>query len=75
MTKKGPGVVLFTYSLILSRGMDQVRADMDESFGEKRMLIDRHGYAAQELVNLCLVGRAHSNVFDGDHVLEDSTGG
>jgi len=73
-TKKGPGVILFTYSLILSRGVEQLRADMDENFAERRMLIDRHGYAAQELVNLCLIGRAHSNVFDRDKVIEDSTG-
>ena len=30
-----------------------------------------HGYATQELINLMTVGRASSNVFDGDNDLGD----
>ena len=39
---------------------------------EPPSLIGRHDYAAQELVNLLLCGRAHSNVFDGE---QDMGGG
>ena len=42
---------------------------MDAVAGERRCLVDRHGYASQEAVNLLLLGRAHSNVFDGERVL------
>jgi hypothetical protein len=29
-------------------------------------LLTEHGYASQELINIMLVGKATSNVFDGD---------
>jgi hypothetical protein len=38
-----------------------------------RTLLDRHGYMSQEGVNLLLLGRAHSNVFDGKKVMGDDT--
>ena len=34
-------------------------------------LINAHGYASQEVVNLMLTGRASTNTFDGDHTLQD----
>jgi|Transcript_7405 hypothetical protein len=34
-------------------------------------LINEHGYASQELINIMLVGRACSNVHDGDKDLGD----
>ena len=45
---------------------------MDEA---DRSLVDRHGYASQEAVNLLLVGKACSNVFDGDRTLSDEVRG
>ena len=58
----GGGVLLFLLSALLSRGVEGVREDMDVATSP---LIGGHGYCLQELVNLLLVGRAHSNVFDG----------
>ena len=64
MEPNGKGTALYTYSLILTRGIEHVRADMD-TMADVSSLIGRHDYAAQELVNLMLCGRAHSNVFNG----------
>jgi len=76
MHPEGYGVVLLLYSIILTRGVGQVRSDMDKGFGgEKRSLIDNHGYLSQEGVNLILSGRGVSNVFDGERTLEDDIGG
>jgi ubiquitin carboxyl-terminal hydrolase MINDY-3/4 len=66
--------VLATYSLLLSRGLERVTADVDDALGQRNTLIDRHGYASQELVNLLLIGRAVSNVFDGNKSLDDTEG-
>ncbi|CAM9459860.1 unnamed protein product, partial [Ascophyllum nodosum] len=68
--RKGHGAILLVYSCLLSRGIHLVRDDMDNNFGEPGPLVDRHGYASQELVNLLLLGRAHSNVFDGQRVID-----
>uniref|UniRef100_T1JB05 chitinase n=1 Tax=Strigamia maritima TaxID=126957 RepID=T1JB05_STRMM len=56
------GCICLLYSAILSRGIENVRSDMDEPNGH---LIGVHGYCTLEMVNLFLIGRAHSNVFDG----------
>ena len=57
------GLVLFLYSVVLTHGIKNVRNSTDD---EKLSLIGCHGYCTQEMVNLMLVGRAVSNVFDGD---------
>jgi ubiquitin carboxyl-terminal hydrolase MINDY-3/4 len=67
---KSQGVILATYSMVLSRGCDNVISDMDSSEGT---MIGAHGYCTQELVNLGLAGRAVSNVFDGERNLDDVT--
>ncbi|CAM9718851.1 unnamed protein product [Ectocarpus fasciculatus] len=74
-SKKGQGVILLVYSCVFSRGVDAIRGDMDNSFDEPSPLMASHGYASQELVNLLLVGRARSNVFDGCRVMGDEGGG
>ena len=51
------------YSVILTRGVQQVYNDMDY---EGILLINEYGYASQELINIMLVGRASTNVHDGD---------
>nr|XP_057928632.1 probable ubiquitin carboxyl-terminal hydrolase MINDY-4 isoform X2 [Doryrhamphus excisus] len=65
------GCLLLTVSAVLSRSIDKVREDMDVA---TTALIGAHGYCTQELVNLLLVGRAVSNVFDGDVELDSGKG-
>ena len=36
-------------------------------------LMGAHGYCSQEMVHLLLVGKATSNTFDGDKVLDEMT--
>ncbi|XP_061540604.1 probable ubiquitin carboxyl-terminal hydrolase MINDY-4 isoform X4 [Phycodurus eques] len=65
------GCLLLTISAVLSRSIDKMRKDMDVA---ATALIGAHGYCTQELVNLLLVGRAVSNVFDGDVELDSGSG-
>ncbi|RNA21355.1 Ubiquitin carboxyl-terminal hydrolase MINDY-3 -like protein [Brachionus plicatilis] len=66
--KKNYGVLCFLYSLILTKGLDEIERELEES-GES--LIDPlHGHGSQCLTNLMLCGIATSNVFDGDKSLE-----
>ena len=67
------GILLFLYSLLLSRGLDRVRQDMDPAPGSESHLIGQDEFGSQEIVNLALTGRATSNVFNGE--LEIDTGG
>lgn len=55
------GVMLFLFSLLLSRGLEQVAADMDDN----EHVLGRFGHCSQDLLNLVLCGQAVSNVFDG----------
>lgn len=68
---KPPGVAMLLYSLLLTRGIAMVQRDADFP----ATLIAPNGYCAQELVNLLLIGRAHSNVFDGEQMLGDALAG
>lgn len=68
--RNGCGVLLFMYSAILTRGIDNVRSDMDVP---ETALLAPHKYCSQELVNLLLVGKAYSNVFDGTMDVGGST--
>ena len=56
------GVVQLLASVVLSRGVAAVVADMDEP----APLIARFGHCTQELLNLVLLGVAHSGAFDGE---------
>ena len=60
--ERGPGVVCLVYSVILTKGVEQMRDDFDFEIG----LINEYGYASQELINTMLIGRSVSNVHDGD---------
>uniref|UniRef100_A0A0G4I896 Probable ubiquitin carboxyl-terminal hydrolase MINDY-4 n=1 Tax=Chromera velia CCMP2878 TaxID=1169474 RepID=A0A0G4I896_9ALVE len=65
---QGSGVILLMCSVALSRGVDRVLKDGDGAAvsGEGGVsLMGRHQYCTQEFVNLCLQGKAVSNVFDG----------
>ncbi|RYE83660.1 MAG: DUF4205 domain-containing protein [Methanosarcinales archaeon] len=69
-----PAAVLLLYSAMLTRGIDGVRADMDADLtGHSARLIDQQYYGTQELLNLCLTGRATSNPFDGERTLTDAS--
>jgi len=61
----GPGVVMLLFSVLMTRGVAMVQRDADFP----SPLIGLNGYCAQELVNLLLIGRAHSNVFDGEQTI------
>ena len=56
-------VICFLYSCLLTRGLDNIRADMDS---RDTHLMAAHGYCSQEMVNLITTGLATSNVFDDD---------
>ncbi|CAD8167646.1 unnamed protein product [Paramecium pentaurelia] len=56
------GVTLFFYSLILTKGVEQIMSEMDSATNP---LIGNHGHCTQEAVNLMLTGKAISNCFDG----------
>lgn len=76
--EQGTGVLCFLYSALLSRTIAAVRDDMDTECGGSaadKFLIDRYGYASQEAVNLLMIGRARSNVFDGSKTLQDTEQG
>jgi len=62
------GVILLVYSVILTRGIQNIQSDMDM---EGCTLLNEHGYASQEVINLMLIGAAKSNVHDGDRDLGD----
>mmetsp|Transcript_46393 Transcript_46393/g.99139 ORF Transcript_46393/g.99139 Transcript_46393/m.99139 type:complete len:619 (-) Transcript_46393:217-2073(-) len=62
------GVLSFACSLVLTRGIDVIRQDMDDPSAP---LVGVFGHCSQELVNLCLAGRAVTNVFDGSVTFED----
>ena len=62
------GVILLVYSVILTRGINKIAGDMDL---EGSTLINEHGYASQEIINLMVTSKAKSNVHDGDKDLGD----
>lgn len=55
------GVLLFVTSLALSRGLQNIQSEMDDS---QARLTSNFGHCSQELINLLLTGQAVSNVFD-----------
>lgn len=66
--KKKEGISLFMYSLLLTRGIDKIKSDMD--FPDT--LIGGDAYASQEIVNLILTGHAVTNVFNGNKELGET---
>ena len=59
------GVAQLLLSVILTRTLTGLAADMDEP----SPLVARFGHCTQELLNLLLTGRARSNAFDGEQDL------
>jgi len=68
-TTASGGVINFVYSVLLSRGLERMRADMDDP---AIPLVARFGHCSQDLVNLMLCGEAATNVFDGTKSLADN---
>lgn len=62
---KSGGISLFIYSLLLTRGIEKIKSDMD--FPDR--LIGEDSYASQEIVNLIITGHAVTNVFNGNKEL------
>uniref|UniRef100_A0A8C5C9V2 Ubiquitin carboxyl-terminal hydrolase MINDY n=1 Tax=Gadus morhua TaxID=8049 RepID=A0A8C5C9V2_GADMO len=60
----GCGVLLFLYSVILTKGIENIKNEIQDTM---EPLIDPvHGHGSQSLVNLFVTGHAVSNVWDGD---------
>ncbi|CAI9728247.1 ubiquitin carboxyl-terminal hydrolase MINDY-3-like [Octopus vulgaris] len=58
------GVLLYLYSVILSKGIEQIKNEVEDP---SESLIDgTYGHGSQSLINLLLTGRAVSNVWDHD---------
>ncbi|KAL8165127.1 UNVERIFIED_CONTAM: hypothetical protein K2H54_030176 [Gekko kuhli] len=58
------GVLLFLYSVILAKGIENIKNEIEDS---TEPLIDPvYGHGSQSLINLLLTGHAVSNVWDGD---------
>lgn len=66
MAGSSSAVISFLYSILLTRGLERVRQDMDNP---EMSLMGAHGYCSQEMVNLLALGRAASNTFDGNLAL------
>eukprot|EP00063_Salmo_salar_P041188 XP_014016023.1 PREDICTED: protein FAM188A-like [Salmo salar] len=58
------GVLLFLYSVILTKSIENIRNEIEDT---TEPLIDPvYGHGSQSLVNLLVTGHAVSNVWDGD---------
>jgi len=56
------GILLFLYSLILTKGIAELSTEMSEA---SELLIDPiHGHGSQSLINLMLTGRGVNYVWD-----------
>lgn len=65
------GAILALYSIVLSRTVEKIRSEMDESNGK---LLGAYGYCSQEMVNLFVIGQAVSNVFNDRMELDGGAG-
>jgi len=57
-------IVSFLYSVVLTKGPDNVAAERQDL--EESLIDPVHGHGSQSLINLMLTGVATQNVFDGD---------
>ncbi|XP_025079028.1 inactive ubiquitin carboxyl-terminal hydrolase MINDY-4B-like isoform X2 [Pomacea canaliculata] len=71
--ENGCGLILFLYSLVLSRTIQKVREDMDISKEKKGKLLTDMEDLTISLLNLALTGHAVSFLHNGD-ILYDSRG-
>lgn len=58
------GVLLFLYSVLLTKGLDSIKEEVEDA---SEPLIDGiYGHGSQSLINMMLTGRAVSHVFDNE---------
>lgn len=62
---QGPsGVILFLYSVLLTKGVENINNEREDT---SQPLIDPiHGHGSQSLINLLLTGQAAAHVFDNE---------
>lgn len=58
------GVLLFMYSVFLTKGIEQVTSDISDT--SEPLIHSTYGYGAQSLINLMLTGRAVAHVWDNE---------
>ncbi|KAK6617469.1 hypothetical protein RUM43_014478 [Polyplax serrata] len=59
------GVLLFLYSVMLTRGLDELKDELADPTDS--LIENTFGYGSQSLINLMLTGRAVSHVWDHEH--------
>lgn len=57
MKEDGYGMILFVYAVILTRGIQHIKEDMDNS---QNSLIGMHGYCTQVVMSTCSQFRSWS---------------
>ncbi len=67
--RESGGLVAFVVSVLEARGLERVRADMDDGSAK---LTGQFAHCGQELLNLLLTGRATSQLHDGTVPLADT---
>ncbi|KAH8421253.1 hypothetical protein KR009_007017 [Drosophila setifemur] len=58
------GVLLFMYSVFLTKGAEQVATEISDT--SEPLIHSTYGYGAQSLINLMLTGRAVAHVWDNE---------
>ncbi|KAJ1100862.1 hypothetical protein NDU88_005937 [Pleurodeles waltl] len=58
------GVLLFLYSVILTKGIENIKNEIEDV--DEPLIDPLYGHGSQSLINLLLTGHAVSNVWDGD---------
>ncbi|XP_017850917.1 ubiquitin carboxyl-terminal hydrolase MINDY-3 homolog [Drosophila busckii] len=58
------GVLLFMYSVFLTKGTEQVTSEISDT--SEPLIHSTYGYGAQSLINLMLTGRAVAHVWDNE---------
>lgn len=69
MNDESQSCIMFLYSAILSRGIANIKMDMDDP--SCCCFVGAHGYCTQEMINLLLTGKATSNAFNDSITLDD----
>lgn len=59
-------MILFLYSVLLTKGLDQIKKEVNESGGELPFIILPFNICGTELLMLMLTGKANANVGDFD---------
>ncbi|KAF7691911.1 ubiquitin carboxyl-terminal hydrolase MINDY-3 [Silurus meridionalis] len=58
------GVLLFLYSVILTKGIENIKNEIEDT--SEPFIDPVYGHGSQSLINLLVTGHAVSNVWDGD---------